>query len=217
MPRLIDDTLIVLDNPPERRRLISKREAAVVAALAVVIVAVTSVVVFRPHSSPAGLTLPTIGIVPTFSPSATPSATPAATKSVTPRATPPRTSAPTTTAPAQPPSSEPSTTPAAGITVTYQVVRRWYTGFEGEVSVVNDEPSSISGWTMAIGLPDDTFTSWWNATGYMSNGILVLSQPSWAGPIAADGGTLHVFFIASGQETTPTDCGFNTQDCTIGS
>jgi hypothetical protein len=217
VPRLIDDTLIVLDSQPERRRLISKREAVVVGALVVVIVAVASVVAFRPHATPAGLTLPTIGVVPTFSPSATPAATPSATKSATRRATPQRTTAPATTAPAQPPPSQASTTPAAGVTVTYQVVRQWSTGFEGEVSVVNDEPSSISGWTMAIGLPDDTFTSWWNATGYMSNGILVLSQPSWEGPIAADGGTLHVFFIASGEETTPTDCGFNTQDCTIGS
>lgn len=214
MPRLIDDTLVILDPPPERRKLISKREAAVAAALVVAIVTVAGVVAFRPHPSPAAATLPILGVLPTFpssAPATTAAARPSATRSATPRPTPP---AQTTTAPAP---VQSSTQAATGITVTYRVVNQWSSGFEGEVSVVNDEPSSISGWSMAIALPDDTFTAWWNATGYMSNGILVLSQPSYQGPVAADGGTLRVFFVVSGDETTPAECAFNNQDCTIGS
>jgi hypothetical protein len=68
---------------------------------------------------------------------------------------------------------------------------------------------------MAISLPEDTVTSWQNAVGYYSNGILLLSQGWNQGPVGADGGTLHVFFVASGSETTPQDCGFDTLTCSM--
>lgn len=202
--------MVLDDSPRERRGLVSKSEAAVIAVVVVVIVTVAGLVAFRPHTTPAASTLPILGSVPAFPPSATPSSTPTVTRSATPRPTPTRTIAPT---PTQTPSQQASTPPATGVVVTYRVVQQWYSGFEGEVSVVNDEPSPISGWDMAVALPDDTFTAWWNASGYVSNGILLLSPSSWSGLIPANGGTLHVFFVVRGEQTTPTDCGFDTYDC----
>jgi hypothetical protein len=210
-PRLVHDRLILLDDSPRvHRGLISKTEAAVIAAVIVVIVTVAGVIAFRPHTTPAASSLPILGSVPAFPTSAAPSATPTATGSATPRPAPTRTATP---APAQTPAQQATTPPATGVFVTYRVVQQWYTGFEGEVSVVNDEPSSISGWEMAIALPDDTFTAWWNASGYVSNGILLLSPSAWSGSISANGGTLNVFFVARGEQTTPADCGFDTYDC----
>jgi hypothetical protein len=195
--------------------MLSRRMTAIVAALAVVAVVAAGLVLFRPHSTPTAASLPILGTIPTFPQSgSTPSVAPMTTKSATPWAK-PSNSAPAEQAPT--PTPTPTATHQAsspmGIFVTYRVVQQWYGGFEGEVSVVNDEPTSISGWRMAIALPYDTFTSWWNATGFMQYGILVLYQPSSTGPIAADGGFLHVFFIARGFETTPADCGFDTEDC----
>jgi hypothetical protein len=195
--------------------MLGRRMTAILAALAVVAVVAAGVVVFRPHSTRTAASLPILGTIPTFPQSgSTPSVAPMTTKSATPW-TKPSSSAPA--AQTQPPTPTPTATRQAsspmGIFVTYRVVQQWYGGFEGEVSVVNDEPTSISGWRMAVALPYDTFSSWWNATGFMQDGILVLYQPSSAGPIPADGGVLRVFFIAHGFETTPTDCGFDTEDC----
>lgn len=193
--------------------MLSRRMTAILAALAVVAVVAAGVVVFRPHSTPTAASLPILGTIPTFPQSgSTPSVAPMTTKSATPWAKPSNSAPAAQTQPPTPTATRQASSPM-GIFVTYRVVQQWYGGFEGEVSVVNDEPTSISGWRMAVALPYDTFSSWWNATGFMQDGILVLYQPSSAGPIPADGGVLRVFFIAHGFETTPADCGFDTEDC----
>jgi len=220
-PRLMDDTLIFLESPREekhaRRGLLSRREVVVVAALLAVIVGTAGVVTFRSHSTPASTSLPILNTIPTFPQfGGTHTATRAPTRSATRPANPAHISpAVQTPTPAQ---TMPATQQASpGVFVTYQVTQQWDGGFEAEVSVVNDEPTSISGWEIAVDLPDDTVTSFWNATGFFNNGILLLYQPSDDGPIPADGGTLRVFFMADGRETTPTDCAFDSYICTIDS
>ena len=194
----------------------------VVAAIVTIAVGAGTVAALRSHSTHVGQVLPVLGVVPTFPRSgAHPSASPTATHSATPHASAPASAAAgasTTPAMAQPAPSQTTTTEAAPptVVVTYRIVGQWYGGFKAEIEVVNNTSKPISGWEMAVALKYDTFISWWNATGFVSNGILLLSQPAWQGPIAADGGTLQVSFVVSGFQTTPNDCGFQDYICTIG-
>jgi hypothetical protein len=192
-----------------------KREASVIAVAVVAMLVGAGVVLLRPHAAPASQSLPILGSVPSSyqkSSPTTPSPSPTTAHPRHPRAS-------ASPAMAQPAPSRTTTTeaPPPTVVVTYRIIQEWYGGFKAEVEVVNNTSEPISDWQMAVALEHDTFTAWWNAAGFMSNGILVLSQPWWQGPIAADGGTLQVFFVVSGFQPIPNDCGFQTYTCTIGS
>jgi cellulose binding protein with CBM2 domain len=125
----------------------------------------------------------------------------------------PRTVAPTHTArPAPAPTVSPTPAPAP-IVVTFRIDNNWGSGFTAEVDVTNNESTPIWGWQIVVALPQDQFTGWWNANGHASNGILLLTQPPWQGPVAAHGGTLRVYFNVNGWQTTPTACAFNGITC----
>jgi len=51
-----------------------------------------------------------------------------------------------------------------------------------------------------------------NAGGLVSHGILLL-QPADVAEVVPPGGTLNVFFVAEGVETTPAACAFNGIAC----
>jgi alpha-galactosidase len=113
----------------------------------------------------------------------------------------------------QAPSSSPSTAghdPA--IVVTYSIDGQWDGGFKGQIEVTNNGTQSIADWQIVVALPDDQIQSFWNASGYVSNDILLLSPAAGAQPLAP-GGTLNVFFVAAGAETTPQACAFNGVAC----
>jgi hypothetical protein len=55
-------------------------------------------------------------------------------------------------------------------------------------------------------------TSLANASGYVSNHILLL-RPASAAQVVPPGGTLDVFFVASGAETVPAACAFDRTLC----
>ncbi len=179
-------------------------------AAVVAIVAGAGVVALRSHSAPAGQSLPILGTVPSFPKFST-------TPSPPPTTAHPSASASATPVMAQPVPSQTTTTeaPPPTVVVTYRIIHQWYGGFKAEIEVVNNTSEPISNWQMAVALEYDTFTSWWNATGFVSNGILLLSPTWWESPIAADGGTLQVFFVVKGFQTTPNDCGFQDYDCTL--
>jgi hypothetical protein len=130
--------------------------------------------------------------VPARSPSATPRSSSVASPSPSPT--------PATTRPRQP------------IVVRYFVVQQQSSGFDGEVEVINNGPSSLAGWQIVVALPNDEITSFSNASGYVSNHILLLGPAPDARPVGP-GGVLRVFFVAEGQQTSPELCAFNNLSC----
>ena len=99
------------------------------------------------------------------------------------------------------------------ISVRYFVPSESGVGFEGEVVVVNNGPQALSGWQIVVALEGDTVTSVENASGFVSNGILLMQPAAGAQAISPNGGTLRVFFTAEGAQTTPLACAFNGIAC----
>jgi hypothetical protein len=99
------------------------------------------------------------------------------------------------------------------IVARYLIVRQGPAGFQGEVQVINNGPEPIAGWQVVIALPEDQVLSFSNASGFVSNGILLLQPGAGARPIPARGGRLSVFFAAEGVETAPQACAFNNVLC----
>jgi len=154
---------------------------------------------------------------------------PAATPSPKPRPSRPRaarrTAPPRQAAMMPAPSAAPSSRPAVrmsqaaatrkpAVIVRFIINSQGVAGFEGQVQVINDTAEPISGWQIVIALPEDQIVSVTNATGFVSNGILILQPAFGAPPVPANGGVLNVFFIAEGFQITPGACAFNQIPCT---
>ena len=99
------------------------------------------------------------------------------------------------------------------VVVRYLVSSQGFGGFQGQVQVVNHGAQAIAGWQIVIALPDDTVTGVQNASGLVSNGILLLQPADAAEVVPPNGGTLNVFFVAEGIQTMPTACAFNEIAC----
>ncbi|HET9972310.1 MAG TPA: cellulose binding domain-containing protein [Streptosporangiaceae bacterium] len=98
------------------------------------------------------------------------------------------------------------------VVVSYVVDREWAGGFQGQVRVVNNGTRPIAGWQAVIALPRDRVTWFWNASGFVSHHIMLL-RPLSADEVVPAGGTLSVFFTATGPETTPQACAFDGIYC----
>jgi Cellulose binding domain len=98
------------------------------------------------------------------------------------------------------------------VTVSYTVDEQVGDRFQAEVDVTNGGSSPIADWQIVVALPDDQVTAFANATGYVSNHILLL-QPASSGSAIASGSTLRVSFAATGIETVPVVCAFNNITC----
>jgi len=98
------------------------------------------------------------------------------------------------------------------VVVSYVVDREWAGGFQGQVRVVNNGTQPIAGWQAVIALPRDRVTWFWNASGFVSHHIMLL-RPLSADEVVPAGGTLNVFFTATGPETTPQACAFDGIYC----
>jgi hypothetical protein len=118
------------------------------------------------------------------------------------------------------PSAVPVTPSSAAASAQSAIVVRYLVGaqadggfqFEGEVHVVNNGSAPISGWQIAVALPEDQITAIGGADGYVSNHILLMQPAPDAGPLAA-GGELSVVFEAQGPEMTPQLCTFDDTVC----
>ena len=99
------------------------------------------------------------------------------------------------------------------VVVSYVVDREWAGGFQGQVRVVNNGTQPIAGWQAVIALPRDRVTWFWNASGFVSHHIMLLRPLSADEVVPAGGGTLSVFFTATGPETTPRACAFDGISC----
>jgi Cellulose binding domain len=159
---------------------------------------------------------PPVHIPPVLFPTTSPAQTVTASPGTTVRAS----AAPSVTLPAAAPSVTVSPVAASSaanaapptVSVIYVVVTQYDGQFEGEVTVENNGSAQISGWQIVVALPADQITSFSNASGYVSNNILVL-QPAYSAETIAAGGTLSVYFTAVGSQTTPAACAFNSIVC----
>jgi hypothetical protein len=116
---------------------------------------------------------------------------------------------PTSPAPA---ARRPAARPPA-VVVTYLVASQGPAGFQGEIQVTNNTGQPIGNWQIVVALYGDVVTSFTNAAGYLSNGILLLSPASSAQVAPPDGGVLDVFFVAEGTQTAPAACAFDGIPC----
>jgi hypothetical protein len=103
--------------------------------------------------------------------------------------------------------------PAPALVVKYRIDDDWGSGFTAEVDVTNNGSAPVTRWELVLSLPDDHFTSWWDVSGQASNGILLLTQPSWQGPVAGHGGKLRVYLNVNGKRATPAACSVNGIKC----
>jgi len=99
------------------------------------------------------------------------------------------------------------------VVVRYLVASKGPAGFQGEIQVTNNTAQPIWSWQIVVTLYDDAVTSFTNADGFFSNGILVLSPASPAQVAPPDGGVLDVFFTAAGFQTIPQACAFDGISC----
>ena len=151
-------------------------------------------------------------VFPTTSPAQSAGASPGVTAraSAAPTVASPIAASSVTVSPVAAPSDMNAAQPA--VAVNYVVVAQYGGQFEGEVAVENNGSAPISGWQIVVALPGDQITSFSNASGYVSNHILLL-QPASDGDAIAAGGTLSVYFTAVGPYTTPDVCTFNDIAC----
>jgi Cellulose binding domain len=171
------------------------------------------------HHAVPGLTPPPVSVPTPSSPPAVP------VKPKPPRPRPKRRTAtphapasqqrqPGTAPVARPAGTPPSTAQtAAPLVVRYLIASEGPGGFQGEISVTNNGTQPISSWQIVVALPDDQVLSFSNASGFVSNGILLLQPGPGAQPIPPGGGQLNVFFAAEGAQTIPEACAFNDVVC----
>jgi hypothetical protein len=207
---------------PVNRRMLAIGWTAVLAVLALTAILGGYVLLHSPATS--GRRHPTsppasspLSVPP---PSATPTtpATPATPKPPhhdQPHRTLPSHPAPSSPLPPSAAQPQPSTTagPRPSVAVRYLIASQGPAGFQAEIQVTNNTPRPISGWQVVVALPDDQILSFSNATGYASNGILLL-HPAATTLAIPPNGTQDIFFIAEGTETTPEACAFNNVVCT---
>ena len=62
--------------------------------------------------------------------------------------------------------------------VRYLVVSKGPAGFQGEIQITNNTAQPIWNWQIVVTLYDDAVTSFTNADGFFSNGILVRARPA---------------------------------------
>lgn len=152
-------------------------------------------------------------VFPTTSPAQTVAASPGATTraAATPSVTSSPVSSPSATASPVAASSDTNAEQPA-VAVSYLVASQYGGQFQGDVTIENNGSAPISGWQIVVALPYDQITSFSNASGYVSDGILLLQPASSTDTVPADG-TLNVSFTAVGSQTTPEVCAFNSIAC----
>jgi endo-1,4-beta-xylanase len=129
-------------------------------------------------------------------------------------------SAPPSSAPpsSAPPSSPPPSTPVptGGCHVAYSIVSQWSTGFQANVTIVNNGNTTISGWSLKWTFgAGQTFASTWSATYTLSAGVVTATNLDWNKTIAPGASTM-IGFVGnwSGSNPVPATFTVNGTTCT---
>lgn len=117
--------------------------------------------------------------------------------------------------PSATPAAGPATTPAGpppAYTVSYSVVQKWSSGFQGRLVITNHGNSVLNGWRLTITLPGDRVTSAWGSAYQANGGSVTFDQALLQGGIVPrDSLTLN--FDASGSNTSPSGCTLDGSAC----
>jgi len=162
----------------------------------------------RPGSPAASAHRPAAPVRPSARPSPTPSDT-SAPASAAPELTP---TPPATTEPAPATPAPARTPPAAGVTVSYKLVRFWNDGFEGKLTIMNGSTAPVDDWQLALVLPGDRVLVAWNA-GFSATGATLVLTPHSHQEVIEPGVSLSEHFIASGTHVRPRSCMLNGVPC----
>ena len=104
--------------------------------------------------------------------------------------------------------STPSTSTCA---VTYNVTQGWGNGYVANISVTDTGPSPIDGWTLAFTFPasSESFSSGWNGNWSASGRSVQVTNLSWNGTLAANGGnSADIGFVGSNSGAYPSPAAF---------
>jgi hypothetical protein len=105
------------------------------------------------------------------------------------------------------------------LSVSYQDVTSWGTGYTGQYTITNNGGAATTGWTLGFKLPGGTtMTSLWNGTDAVSGAQVTVTNASWDGTIAP-GGSAQVGFVTSdpgGSAGDPQDCTIDGAPCQAG-
>lgn len=107
----------------------------------------------------------------------------------------------------------------ASLSVSYQTVTSWGTGYTGQYTITNNGGAATSGWTLAFRLPAGTsVTSLWNGTDQISGGQVTVTSAGWDGDIEP-GRSADVGFVteaSGGTAAAPQDCTIDGSPCQPG-
>jgi Cellulose binding domain len=215
------DRGVPVSRPSVNWRRLGMTVPAVLAGVAVAVALGTSALLRSPgtggrHSAPKTTPPPALALPPSGAPASpgTPKQAP------TPRRNDARRQPVSFRPPPAPIAAAAPSAPAAAarprgpaVVVRYLVTSQGPGGFQGEVQVTNNGTQAIADWRIVIALPFDQVLSFSNASGFFSNGILLLQPGPGAPPVQPGGGTLNVFFVAEGGQTVPQACAFNQTIC----
>jgi hypothetical protein len=105
------------------------------------------------------------------------------------------------------------------LSVSYQTITSWGTGYTGQYTITNNGGAVTSGWTLAFRLPAGTFvTSLWNGTDKISGGRVTVTSAGWDADIRP-GGSADVGFVteaSGGAAAAPQDCTIDGSACQPG-
>lgn len=141
----------------------------------------------------------------------TSAATPTATTTPTPLGTPPNAT----------PTPKPTTpTPNVSCQVAYKVTSSWADGFNADLLITNNGQTAIDGWTLTWSFPGtQAIAALWNGNSSQSGSGVMVTNESWNGTLAAQGGTASIGFEARGSaaNSQPATFVLNGQLCGGGS
>jgi hypothetical protein len=112
-----------------------------------------------------------------------------------------------------------STGDGPSLSVSYETVTSWGTGYTGQYTITNDGGAATTGWTLGFRLPAGTsITSLWNGADTVSGGQVTVTNAGWDGAIQP-GGSADVGFVTSGSggpAGVPGDCTIDGAPCQPG-
>ena len=105
----------------------------------------------------------------------------------------------------------------ASCAVHYSVTNSWPGGFGASITVTNNGSTAINGWTLTFTWPaaGQGVQSGWNGTWTQSGSTVTVTNASWNGTIAANGGSVGLGFngTQTGQNPTPAAFYINGTAC----
>jgi hypothetical protein len=103
----------------------------------------------------------------------------------------------------------PTPSPTAGCSVNYFIQTDWGGGATVNLTVKNNSPETVKGWTLVWTSPDNQIiTNLWNATFTQSATTVTVKNAAFNETIAAGGGTVNFGFGLSYSGSNPKPAGF---------